>query len=81
MPVPAWRSRDARCIPAPCRGQGTVTPEVRRTLSIISWELLLPSMAFYNIVLMVSDSNIGTIWPFAANTVLQCVQPGRPSQR
>ncbi|KAL4436934.1 hypothetical protein ABPG75_004073 [Micractinium tetrahymenae] len=46
---------------------GTVDVTTRRSLSKISWELLLPAMAWYNII---SASNISSVWPFAANAVI-----------
>ena len=45
---------------------------MRRSLSQISFNLLLPAMSFYNIAAQVSADTIGALWPFAANAVLRC---------
>lgn len=42
----------------------------RRSISALSWGLLLPAMAFYNVVGQVSASTIASVWPFAANAIV-----------
>lgn len=50
--------------------KGTASVDVRRTLSIVSFNLLLPAMNFFNIISQVSASTIVHYLPFAINTVL-----------
>ena len=61
--------------------QGMVSPDMRRSLSTISFNLLLPAMSFFNIASQVSADTIGALWPFAANAVLGWVRGGGRRRR
>jgi predicted permease len=51
--------------------KGTMTKDMRRSLSTIAFNLLLPCVVFINIVSNVSASTIGSYWPYAMNTTVR----------
>lgn len=52
--------------------RGTVNTTMRRALSSIAFNLLLPCVVFINVAGNVSASTIGDYWPFAFNTTGGC---------